>query len=60
MHPQIRLGEGGGAGLREGAEPTVSVNFYRTVVQVVLFFGVETWFLTDKTSKRIKVAHESF
>ena len=27
----------------EGAEPAVSETFYRMVVQVVLFFGVETW-----------------
>ena len=31
---------------REGAEPRVSVFFFKAVVQVVLLFGEETWVVT--------------
>ena len=38
---------------REGAEPTVSSNFYCSVIQAVLLFGAEIWVLTETTSQRI-------
>ena len=28
---------------REGAEPQVSIFFFKTMVQLVIFFGAETW-----------------
>ena len=31
---------------REGAEPRVSVFFFKAVVQAVLLFGEETWVVT--------------
>ena len=33
---------------REGADPTVSRNFYIAVTQQVLLFGAESWVLTGK------------
>ena len=45
---------------REGAEPTVSENFYRRVVQAVLLFVVDTWVLTETTSKRLEGDYVSF
>ena len=33
---------------REGADPKVSRNFYTSVTQQVLLFGLETWVITRK------------
>ena len=41
---------------REGADPKVSVNFYKAVAQAVLLFGAETCVLTH----RIERALDSF
>ena len=45
---------------REGAEPTVSAQFYGKVVQAVLLFGAETWVLTETMIQRLEGAHVSF
>ena len=36
---------------REGADPKVSVNFYKAVAQAVLLFGAETWVLTPRMDR---------
>ena len=33
---------------REGATPRISGNFFKSVVQLVLLFGAETWVVTPK------------
>ena len=33
---------------REGAEPRVSIFFFKAVVQAVLLFGLETWVVTPR------------
>ena len=38
---------------REGADPKVSVNFYKAVAQAVLLFGEETWVLTQSMEKAL-------
>ena len=45
---------------REGGETAVSEKFYHTIVQAVLFFGTDTWVLTETMSQRILGAHVSF
>ena len=45
---------------REGAEPAVSEKFYRSVVQAVLFFGADTWVLTETITQRLEGAHVHF
>ena len=37
--------------IREGADPKVSGNFYKTVAQAVLLFGAETWVLTQRMER---------
>ena len=36
---------------REGADPKVSGNFNKSVAQVVLLFGAETWVLTQRMER---------
>ena len=38
---------------REGAYPKVSGHFYKAVSQVVLLFGVETWFLIPRIERAL-------
>ena len=38
---------------REGADPKVSVNFYKAVAQAVLLFGADTWVLTQRMEKAL-------
>ena len=38
---------------REGAEPKVLWTFYISVTQAVLFFGAETWVLTEKMEEAL-------
>ena len=44
----------------EGADPITSAAFYRAVVQTVLLFGFEKWFLSAATEKRIVGFHTFF
>ena len=44
----------------EGAEPQVSAMFYRAVIQAVLLFWVETWFLLEIKSRKLEVVHLGF
>ena len=45
---------------REGAEPIVSSKFYRYVVQAVLLFGAETWFLTAMMLQKLEGVNVGF
>ena len=45
---------------REGAEPAVSENNYRAVVQAVLLFGADTWVLLAPMMKRLEEVHVGF
>ena len=45
---------------REGADPQVSEMFYQTVVQAVLLFGVETWFLLAAIYRKLEGVHVGF
>ena len=45
---------------REGVYPLVSEMFYWAVVQAVLLFRSETWFLLEKISKKIEGVHVGF
>ena len=45
---------------REVADPIVSENFYQAVVQVVLLFGAETWFLTATMLQKLEGVHVGF
>ena len=45
---------------REGADPRVSAMFYRTVSQVILLYGSETWVLSAATEKKVEGAHTYF
>ena len=45
---------------REGADPAILKKFYRAVIQVVLFFGVETWVLSEPMAHRIYGIHVGF
>ena len=39
--------------IREGADPKVSVHFYKAVSKAVLLFGSETWVLTPRMEKAL-------
>ena len=39
---------------REGADPRVSAMFYQAVVQIVLLFGAETWFLSEAMYRNLE------
>ena len=39
---------------RKGAETRVSTMFYQVVVQSVLFFGAETWVLSEAMSRKLE------
>ena len=43
-----------------GKETTVLAKIYRVLVQAVLFFGAETWVLTEKMSQRLEGLHVIF
>ena len=45
---------------REGAGPSVSEIFYRTVVQVVLLFRADTWVLLALMSQILEVEYVGF
>ena len=45
---------------RYGAEPSILMNFYRAVIQVVLFFGAETWVLSATMAQRLEGVHVGF
>ena len=45
---------------REGEEPFVLEKFYRAVIQVVLLFGAETWFLSAPMAQRLEGVHVGF
>ena len=45
---------------REGADPIMSVAFYRAVVQEFLFFRVGTWFLSETMDNWIAGVHMEF
>ena len=62
-YQEVRAGEGGGFGRYfkgRGKETTVLANIYRVLVQAVLFFGAETWVLTEKMSQRLEGLHVIF
>ena len=42
---------------REGADPKLSVNFYKAVSQAVLLFGAETWVLTPRMERDLDSFH---
>ena len=43
---------------REGAGPRVYTMFYWAVVQTVLSFGAETWFLSEAMYRKLEGVHE--
>ena len=43
-----------------GADPLVLAMFYWAVVQAVLIFGDETWFLLEAMSKNLEGVHVGF
>ena len=45
---------------REGADPTVSRNFYTSVTQQVLLFGVDMWVLTRKMESALDAFQDRF
>ena len=45
---------------REGAEPRVSAMFYQVVVDKVLFFGADTWVLSEVVSRNLEGLHVGF
>ena len=45
---------------REGAEPTVSAQFYRMVVQALLLFGADIWVITETMIQQLEGVHMSF
>ena len=45
---------------REGSDLIFSSKFYRAVVQVVLLFGAETWFLTEEIMHKLEGVHVGF
>ena len=45
---------------REGAEPRVSTMFFWAVVQAVLLFGTETWFLSKAMSWMMEGVNRRF
>ena len=45
---------------REKAYIKVLDIFYRAVVQLVLLFGSESWFLSEETEKMVEGAHTGF
>ena len=45
---------------REGSDPIISENFYRTVVQAVLIFGSKTWVLMAAMMQNIEGVHVGF
>ena len=45
---------------REGAYLTFLEKFYRTAVQAIIFFGAETWVLTETNKQRLEIDHVSF
>ena len=44
----------------EEVDLIVSAKFYRAVVQAVLLFGAETWFLTAEMLQKIEGVHVGF
>ena len=40
---------------QEGANPEVSQHFFKAVVQAVLMFGAETWFLTPRMERDLSI-----
>ena len=42
---------------RERVDPRVAEMFYRAVVQAILLFGSETWFVLVAMDKKVEVAH---
>ena len=45
---------------REGADPIISEEFYRAVVQVVLLFGSETYVLTAAMLQNLEGVYVGF
>ena len=45
---------------QEGVYPKVLASFYRAVVQAILFYGSETWVLSESMAKRIEGTHTGF
>ena len=43
---------------REGSRPRVSRFFFKSVIQLVFFFGAETWVVTPRMGRVLGVFHE--